>query len=475
MSPHKGMLFVDQGDDDNWYVSNIVTLEAKQLPLGVKWEIQFHPTTGFAAAINLTPDAKGDHQLVDLDEFMDRRLLYSATSGERFLQNRAAKCGHGGLVSLDDLLLKHGLCDLKVSIGGSNAVIAWKGFAFGHCRPCKSQLYWSLFSLYPALGLTCYQNQPSQWVHRRKKAWGKLTERLYGPGQFVFSNFITAKTEAKSKLAFSERCLPDPSVSTAGLLLILSQAAFQDRQHGGLADNEHAETALLIFKAFLDQYVGKESKELVVLNDEKWRPCWPRPNTETSHGARSFQLSITASCLVDLTAFRTLASELLARSAVSKWWKWMGEGLAMEPFVLGWRAFFARLQKGNVVCAGLLSQVIHIMSRALTTDLGRQCDTGGHRATDTISCTRPDLEGALGNQHAVNRYLARYVLNTSMVGSGQRQFGVCTDEGDVQALKLHVTAFILPTNHCIVATPQVAPKSPCSLNLCGGVVVPTSL
>ena len=75
-----------------------------------------------------------------------------------------------------------------------------------------------------------------------------------------------------------------------------------------------------------------------------------------------------------------------------------------------------------------------------------------------IRCRWPDLEDSLGDHHAVNRFLAKYVLNASVAAQDEKEFGIITDEGDVQALKLQASAFILPSNLCIVPPPAVCPE-----------------
>ena len=72
-----------------------------------------------------------------------------------------------------------------------------------------------------------------------------------------------------------------------------------------------------------------------------------------------------------------------------------------------------------------------------------------------IAFSWPDLEDALGNREQVDRHLAKHVLGSSKHAVDKNEIGTMTDEGPVQGLALHVTAFVFEDGVVALGAPKV--------------------
>ena len=424
------------------------------MPAGTRWQLEFNGDTGLAAAIDMVADEDGEHNVVSVADYLSKSVLVFTATQERFIVE-TLPIGGERVFSLDDSLCKHRACTLTLQVGSANAELQWIAFAFGRARECNMRLFWSLHGLYQALRMTCYKNRPSEWCARRGRAFTAMFEEVIGPGQMVYSTHLSKNTPGQHARPFFMRCLPTQSISTGAVMLLLVKFAFASKEQGGIDSDSSREAARLILKAFLLQFVCMESKELVLVADDLWQPYWPRASTFSSLRSKVFSITVTPGLLFDMTALGAIASEGAGSETAAVWWKRLTADLLGEAGAIGWQRLFSRLAT-RVSCRGFLSQLIYRISVALELNFGAQCK---HKRAEgrcsVIKCRWPDLEDALGDAEAVHKYLAKYALNTSIAGADHKEFGISTDEGDVQALKLQASAIILKTNECIVPTPQV--------------------
>ena len=71
---HRGRIFVDEGLDGEWCLTDTMTLEQRALPKTGGWELAVHPETGRAVAYSSDGEA-----LVVVDDFTRKNLYKDKT------------------------------------------------------------------------------------------------------------------------------------------------------------------------------------------------------------------------------------------------------------------------------------------------------------------------------------------------------------------------------------------------------------
>lgn len=132
------------------------------------------------------------------------------------------------------------------------------------------RVYWCLAAFYKYMQLTVYKNTPSRWVWNQLQTWEKQFMRVWGDTFIVLSTFTSSQTKHKMDVAFADRCLPHPSVSTLGAVVLLTRWAYLTREAGGVADERAHECAALMLQSCFDMAFpgsGKESALDIAVDD----------------------------------------------------------------------------------------------------------------------------------------------------------------------------------------------------------------
>ena len=119
-------------------------------------------------------------------------------------------------LEVDSTRFLSGEVDVPNTVAGG--AFTWEVYVFHEPRPAKMRMFWTASCMYKYYRMTQYKGNASAWCSRSKAGWAKLWQHAFGSSQLVEGTTITGKNKAKSELPFMLRCLPEPSISTLGII-----------------------------------------------------------------------------------------------------------------------------------------------------------------------------------------------------------------------------------------------------------------
>ena len=279
--PHSGRLFLDQGPDGKQVLTDVITHEAHEL--GEEYELIMDPGSGFGVLASLRGSQEsGD--VVQVDKIMKKRLFKSST-GELFLVTSQSTTLEK--TSMDFVMSQFRQAEAKFSFDSCNASGGLILYVFKKERASLQRCFWDLFKLYKMLKMTQYRGQASKWVWNLREKWATLLSDSFGRGQIIMSCHGNQSNKVIKELEPAYRCLPNPAISTVGLLTLLSRFAFNSKKHGGLDNDTQREGAGELLKLLLKQAVDFPQKRTFTIGlYDIWECPWPRPCLARSHGVQ---------------------------------------------------------------------------------------------------------------------------------------------------------------------------------------------
>ena len=196
---HAGRLFLDVGVDGNWYLTDVMTQEQKQLSKDdAPWEMAIHPETGRAVVFSKVHD----DEIVVVDEFMTKQIYVHPESKELIIVEPRP----GGMVKempLDILQVKFRECKLNAKVGYLDAKMEMRMYMFVRSRACGLKCFIDCNCLYSIRKLTQYKGQCSKWFYNMEASWQRRNKDHMGDGHVIYGTDCE-----KDNLSFKERCLP---------------------------------------------------------------------------------------------------------------------------------------------------------------------------------------------------------------------------------------------------------------------------
>lgn len=166
-----------------------------------------------------------------------------------------------------------------VDLACSPASINIKARVFLTPRAPYQMLYWSLSSVYVALGMTSFKKTPSKWAWNFERQWGPTFEAMSKAPQVCQGTYVNTDPERKAQLQESSRCLQSASASTVSLLSALSFCSFAVKQKGGVSEPEVRAHSRQLLSRFLAGGTSQLTAPtpMFVIPSAEWAAAWPRP------------------------------------------------------------------------------------------------------------------------------------------------------------------------------------------------------
>ena len=119
------------------------------------------------------------------------------------------------------------------------------------------------------------------WINETVGLWAHLFQTALGRDQIIATTYLAeGHSNRRQSVPFSERCLPETSMSLLGLLLHLTRWCQTAKWLGGLGDMDQRVNARALLCALITKAatLGKWSFLLELLDRrDAWACAWPRP------------------------------------------------------------------------------------------------------------------------------------------------------------------------------------------------------
>lgn len=99
-----------------------------------------------------------------------------------------------------------------------------------------------------------------------------------GFNQMTYPTFTSGRCVQKSALPFFERCLPESSFSTVGLLVLLLKWSYYSVRKGGVASPDSQLAARCLLESIIAATLMAPSGTLNLKLCDSWTAHWPRPD-----------------------------------------------------------------------------------------------------------------------------------------------------------------------------------------------------
>ena len=267
--PHKEHVVLDALADTT-YVTHLVTSESAILPEG-QWELIFDEAGDGAVA---TVDAAGNEHVLLLQDVFSKDLYQS---GSEFFVRMGKGPAHTTW-SLDVAKARYGCGDAKISMRGGGEV-RFNVYVLEMPRHCQQRVYWGLKELYSVLKLKSYKGVATKWLHDALPSWHRYVDSLAAHCPSILSKHGNLGSSHLHQ-PFYEGCLPETSMSTLGLLLILHRMAAFSRERGGLKEQESKTLASNLLHSLMQYAFHGPVCRVEVQLSEQWRCKFPRPKDD---------------------------------------------------------------------------------------------------------------------------------------------------------------------------------------------------
>ena len=139
------------------------------------------------------------------------------------------------------------------------------------------------------LGLKTYGNKAFTWVNKTKDVWVAEMQQVFGTSEMIGSTFQTHNSSKEDQVSWSNRCCAQPSVTTAGLLLLLVRfTCTKHKKQGKLCQDGARGQAVVLLKSLLSE-MGPMILTIVMTQYYRWHH--PRPAASDLLTADKVQLN----------------------------------------------------------------------------------------------------------------------------------------------------------------------------------------
>lgn len=333
---------------------------------------------------------------------------------------------------LDAALNAHVLGGAGVECGTLRAEVSLAFARFGRMVD-GGHYVWSLPSLFSALKMGDNRGStgtPSRWISH---GWASWVSKLGSVG--LHMSLIKGKP-LQGESSEPRRILPFPSVSTGGLLFLVTMWAFRRRIDGGFVGQRQADMAELALA--LVSVACSSDFEIPVFFDLHVQRTWPGPTSGKSPhvirvvGGRIDIGGLLAACDNRLWEVKQSVARLANKEHITF-------------------ADFAQHLARETSAAILWKQVVWGLADRLEGLLDRRGQGG-------VAAGLPVELGIWGScaGYSLTRRLSHYLMCCKDASQKLQYASISTDKSRVHALGLRTSVVVLPTNQAFWPPPQVA-------------------
>lgn len=151
------------------------------------------------------------------------------------------------------------------------------------------------------------------------QTWEKQFVNAWGCSFVVHGTFLGPQTKRKVATPFVNRCLPHPSISTLGTIVLLTRWAYMSREGGGLAEESAHQSAAMLLQCCLDGIHSGDDRPIHMRVElvADWKPRWPRPEATV---VPTTEVVIRPDGIVDLADLERKAADMGPKSIAGRWW-----------------------------------------------------------------------------------------------------------------------------------------------------------
>ena len=311
---------------------------------------------------------------------------------------------------------------------------------FSRPRGAKQHAFWSVKSLFPLLNIKTYDSQCSKWLAMGYKNWQRHLVERYGDGHIVFGMGSTLTFDGP--VGAWQRCLPDFSFSTLGMLDMLHKWSVDGKKSGGLSEPASRTAALELFRSLIIAYFPHKQTTITIDLVPVWVCTWPRPSLTA--GIDTAQLVVSADglvCLDDLRSKAAVGPEWLRLLLAQEWTH--GRFVPLEVFL-------QRAYHHKALFTQLLVKFSWLLERRLV-DLGA---SKPQRLGLNYQWVTPEDDAVGGTSQS--HFMCQYVLcGVDQLGAELQDLGMSTDKGWAHGWALQSTQ-MFSGDLALQAIPQVA-------------------
>ena len=436
MVPHVGRFSLqkERGAD---YIYDEFLLHKQKLPEGV-WELE--ELSGFYALVDTREDSG---RCILVEDLMTKTLWKDEASSELL---ESVKLDDGSLKwnNLTSLMARSRCVEAVFVTGPLHQKISFEGWQVYWPRGSGSRYLWSLPAMYKLLGLSTYSGQASKWAFDNHDRWCKRISLLGGSGRHLFRTRLCSR-QMSCNTDPLEGVLPQPSVTTIGLLTLLSSWAFASTQSGGLRTENRRAAAKEILTGIIRSAAQWQPFKVAITVDNSWKIVWPRSRVAAVdcvlHASADGCVSLTPmlecpnpSCPASYRLWR----ELLRRSGVSA-------DVNLSE-LLG-------ATVGSTRVCGLFAQIIYWVSiqveRVLFLSLSRE-KPGPH----ALSCGTVDLLSLIWKRKELDYQLLKHTVAGQAATQGHSRQHMVVDEANIGGPTIHNAFISLPNGVGFPGVPQ---------------------
>ena len=443
-----GAVFVDCVADGEWVATNVITYEKVALK-AMHCETNENGDTGELVILML--DEHGGHTLVHPETLFARQLFRLEDGRERYVQELGKT---PKMWSLDEARTQHRAATLSVWPTASTAKYDVEVYMFRRPRVPNVRVYWSLTCIYKAMGMTCYQKVPSKWIWSCTPKWLEMQLMYFGTPQLCYSTYLSESTSRRQGEIQSDRCLANTSISTLGLVALLTTWAFARRGRGAAMDPDVRTHARQLLERVIGAAFCRGQPRKVTLHlEEGWLPPWPRP---IAMGAQTLDLVVGVNGFVDFSPLVELATVGSKATTASKWWRQLQSACDCQNVVSlgGALAALAGAKQCRAFVAQLLAVICTEAERTFTV-VSQPRDAATTVTMPGLSWKWSGLADQVEDHRTRDRRLLEYVTACRRATKDVQHLTLCTDKGISGALPLQMTMFVMQENLAMVGCPQV--------------------
>ncbi len=194
-----------------------------------------------------------------------KKELFESPSGTLYLKVPGSG---SAAIALSRVISRHRDAKLTIASRETSAMADLRLYVFAAARDAGQRVFWDSFGLYKYMLLTGYNKQPSKWVWTVAGRWRTFWSDMGFASQLVCSSHALTSDDTKESTMPEDRCLDTPSISTVGLILLMTRWSSCSKRVGGFESENNRAAAL----GLLASVIQEVCECILAFNRQNHRP-----------------------------------------------------------------------------------------------------------------------------------------------------------------------------------------------------------